>query len=163
MTNKEYFQQAFWLDIQKETLHAEAESLRPFAQKNEKTAILLERIEAEIDAVIRHQEEIRAVIAALPTERERAVLRCRYLCKMKWEDIAAASAIHKKYGHLVSEIKDPDIWDDIVDRIKLGLTPLLLSLKPKRIFFGGPLGFMLNTYRARLRKSLAADKPKKAI
>jgi DNA-directed RNA polymerase specialized sigma subunit len=89
MTNKEYFQQAFWLDIQKETLHAEAESLRPFAQKNEKTAILLERIEAEIDAVIRHQEEIRAVIAALPRERERAVLRCRYLCKMKWEDIAA--------------------------------------------------------------------------
>ena len=74
--------------------------------------------------------------------------------KLEWEDISAASAINKKYGRLVSEIKDPDIWDDIVCRIELGLTPLITSLKPARIFFGGPLGFMLNTYRSKLRKSL---------
>ena len=89
MTNKEYFQQAFWIDIQKETLHEEAESLRPFAEKNEKAAVLLERIEAELEAVLRHRAEIREVIAALPSEKERAALRCRYLCRMKWSDIAA--------------------------------------------------------------------------
>ena len=81
--------------------------------------------------------------------------------KKEWEDLAAASAINKKYGKLVSEIKDRDAWNDITDRILLGLAPLTASIKPDRIIFGGPLGLALNTYRAQLKKSLDRELPNK--
>ena len=41
----------------------------------------------------------------------------------------------------------------------LGLTPLTASIKPDRIFFGGPLGLNLNLYRKELRTRLAAALP----
>ncbi len=81
--------------------------------------------------------------------------------QLEWEDIAAASAIHKKYGRLVSDITDDDIWRDVTARITLGLAPLITSLKPDRIIFGGPLGLMLGSYRKLLRKRLAAELPAK--
>lgn len=81
--------------------------------------------------------------------------------KLEWEDIAAASAINQKYGRLVSEITDRDIWDDVTNRILLGLTPLVISLKPDRIILGGPLGLMLPSYRKALRKRLSAALPTK--
>ena len=81
--------------------------------------------------------------------------------KLEWEDIAAASAINKKYGRLVSEINDPDIWNDVTERILLGLAPLVTSLKPDRIIFGGPLGLMLDSYRKQLKKGLVAKLPAK--
>ena len=79
--------------------------------------------------------------------------------KLEWEDIAAASAINKKYGRLVSEIDDRDIWNDITERIALGLVPLITSLKPDRVILGGPLGLMLNAYRKSLRKTIAEQLP----
>ena len=81
--------------------------------------------------------------------------------KLEWEDIAAASAINKKYGRLVSEIKDTDIWHDVTNRILLGLVPLITSLKPDRVILGGPLGLMLDNYRKMLRKGLATELPAK--
>lgn len=80
---------------------------------------------------------------------------------LEWEDIAAASAINKKYGLLVSDIHDQDMWEEITKRILLGLIPLSTSLKPDRIIFGGPLGLMLPTYRRQLRKELSAKIPEK--
>lgn len=79
----------------------------------------------------------------------------------EWEDLAAASAICDKYHKLASEITDPEDWHEITQRILLGLVPLTASIKPDRIIFGGPLGLMLNTYRAELRKSLTAALPAK--
>ena len=80
--------------------------------------------------------------------------------KKEWEDLAAASAINKKYGKLVSEIKDRDAWNDITNRMLLGLAPLTASIKPDRIIFGGPLGLELPRYRRQLRKKLSLYLPK---
>ena len=41
----------------------------------------------------------------------------------------------------------------------LGLVPLTISIKPTRIFFGGPLGLHLNHYRTKLRKAFLAELP----
>ena len=81
--------------------------------------------------------------------------------KAEWEDLAAASAINKKYGKLVTEITDAADWQDIVNRMLLGIVPLTTSIKPDRIIFGGPLGLALNTYRAQLKKSLDRELPNK--
>ncbi len=78
----------------------------------------------------------------------------------EWEDFAAASAINLKYGKRVSEITDRDAWNDIVERILLGLAPLTASIKPDRIIFGGPLGLELSRYRRRLRRELKDRLPK---
>ncbi|MCQ2570632.1 MAG: ROK family protein [Candidatus Saccharibacteria bacterium] len=80
--------------------------------------------------------------------------------KKEWEDIAAASAINKKYGKLVSEISGRDEWNDITDRMLLGLAPLTAEIKPDRIIFGGPLGLELPRYRRQLRKKLSFYLPK---
>ena len=80
--------------------------------------------------------------------------------KKEWEDFAAASAVNQKYGKLVSEINDRASWDDITDRILLGLAPLTASIKPDRIIFGGPLGLALPRYRRQLRKKLSRELPK---
>jgi predicted NBD/HSP70 family sugar kinase len=78
----------------------------------------------------------------------------------EWEDFAAASAINLKYGKLVTEITDRDAWDDIIERMLLGLAPLTASIKPDNIIFGGPLGLELPHYRRQLRKRLAERLPK---
>lgn len=80
--------------------------------------------------------------------------------KAEWEDIAAASAIHQKYGKLVSDISGREAWDDIIERLLLGLVPFTASIKPDRIIFGGPLGLELPRYRRQLRQKLAAYLPK---
>ncbi len=80
--------------------------------------------------------------------------------RKEWEDLAAASAINQKYGKRVSEITDRDTWNDITDRILLGLAPLTASIKPDRIIFGGPLGLELPRYRRQLRKKLNYLLPK---
>ena len=81
--------------------------------------------------------------------------------KAEWEDIAAASAVRKHFGKLIEEITEPADWQDIVDRMILGLVPLTTSIKPDRLIFGGPLGLALNSYRDRLRKTLDRELPAK--
>lgn len=49
---------------------------------------LEERITAEIDRYVDMREGAAICIDRLPLANERAVLRYRYLCGMKWEDIA---------------------------------------------------------------------------
>jgi predicted NBD/HSP70 family sugar kinase len=77
----------------------------------------------------------------------------------EWEDIASAHTIRDKYGRNVDEITDPAAWQDIVERMLLGLIPLTISVKPARIIFGGPLGLALDTYRTALRKKLKQSLP----
>ena len=79
--------------------------------------------------------------------------------KAEWEDLAAASAIKTLYGKYVDELTTSDEWNEVIQRMLLGLIPLTTSIKPQRIIFGGPLGLNLNHYRAKLRKEFAANLP----
>ncbi len=77
----------------------------------------------------------------------------------EWEDLASANAIRTKYDRYVSEITEKSDWDEILSRMLLGLTPLTTAIRPDRIFFGGPLGLALDSYRKELRTRLAASLP----
>ena len=80
--------------------------------------------------------------------------------ELEWEDIAAASAVVKRYGKLVTEITDKAAWQDITERILIGIVPLTAAIKPDQIIFGGPLGLELPRYRRALRKQLTENLPK---
>ena len=79
--------------------------------------------------------------------------------KLEWEDIASGKAIRDFYAKNTNEIVDPASWEDIATRINLGLIPLITSLKPQRIIFGGPIGLALAQYKKPLRKQLKAALP----
>ena len=89
MTKKEYFQQAAWLDKQIRSLLAEADYLKPYIGEHITIEMAEKRARVQAEKLIRKKEEIRAVIEALPSMKERLALRCRYLCGMQWDDIAA--------------------------------------------------------------------------
>ncbi len=74
--------------------------------------------------------------------------------RAEWEDIASGKAIRDYYAKNAEEITDPAAWQDIASRINLGLIPLITSLKPQRIIFGGPIGLALNSYKKPLRAQL---------
>ena len=81
--------------------------------------------------------------------------------KLEWEDIASAKAINALTGRLASEITDKSDWKEVAKRITIGLAPLITSLKPDRIIFGGPIGFKLDEYRYYLRRFLTKELPPK--
>ena len=81
----------------------------------------------------------------------------------EWEDIASGKAIRDFYGRNADEITDPKAWQEVAQRINLGLAPLLLSLKPKTVIFGGPVGLALANYRRPLRKLLKSELGQKTI
>lgn len=75
----------------------------------------------------------------------------------EWEDLAAAKTFHDKYNMNVQDITEDNFWNtEAPEAIAIGLIPIIQSLKPDRIIFGGPLGFELNRYRTPLRKLLKA-------
>ena len=79
----------------------------------------------------------------------------------EWEDLAAASAVNRIYGvEHASDIKDKTTWNEVAERIALGLAPLTARIKPDCIIFGGPLGLQLPRYRRNLRKILSTQLPK---
>lgn len=73
---------------------------------------------------------------------------------LEWEDIASAKAVSTLYKRPVDTITNADHWDDIADRIAIGLAPVVSATRPTRIIFGGPLGEMLPRYRERLREAI---------
>ena len=119
MTNREYFEQAIWLDRKINSLIREEERLREltmgisalthgnrvqtsrpheasFVRGLEKIMALEERINREIDALVDLKAELREVIDAVPCEEEQMVLRCRYLCCMSWEEVSKALGVNPR-------------------------------------------------------------------
>ena len=110
MTNKEYFEQALWLDkkinsyiresaeikrmitgVSSPMLGEKVQSTRPdeasYARHIQKMVDLQREVNREIDRLIDLKAELRACIDSLPSDEEKMVLRCRYLCGMDWEQI----------------------------------------------------------------------------
>jgi predicted NBD/HSP70 family sugar kinase len=78
----------------------------------------------------------------------------------EWEDIASAQAVSSHYDSFVDQITDPTAWStDIPARIAIGLVPVIETVRPTRIIFGGPLGEMLPSYAAPLRRLVTSALP----
>lgn len=77
----------------------------------------------------------------------------------EWEDLAAASAIRRVYGHPVTALKDQAIMNDIAVRLSLGLSDIIKEHEPDIIVIGGPLAFRLPRFVFPLRRLLAENLP----
>jgi predicted NBD/HSP70 family sugar kinase len=79
--------------------------------------------------------------------------------QVSWEDFASAQAISKYYGRYTTHIKKRSEWEDIAYRISIGLQPIITTVRPNTIIFGGPVGLELKKYRHFLKKHLIATLP----
>ena len=57
-----------------------------------------------------------------------------------WEEFASGRAIVAKYNQRASDIQDPGLWKEISERIAMGLGPLIATLQPDVVVFGGGAG-----------------------
>lgn len=68
----------------------------------------------------------------------------------KWEDFASGRAIYLAYNQLAKDIKSPDIWDAIADRISRGLLTLIPVIQPNVVVIGGIMGNYFTKYSEHL-------------
>ncbi len=67
--------------------------------------------------------------------------------RAEWEDIAAASAIEKRFKvEYATDIRDKRALEEIGRRIHLGLPDIVAKYKPKNIIIGGPMGKIFKLY-----------------
>ena len=78
---------------------------------------------------------------------------------LEWEDIASARTISTLYGKPVTEIKDHSAFDDIADRVAIGLTDIIRIHNPNSIVIGGPLGLIFPKFKKLLIKNLQILSP----
>ena len=89
MTKKEYFQQAIWLDKEIKTLLQEHGLLKDMILRYPYLPPMPPNVRAQLEKLAPRLDEIRLVIDSLPSQKEQFVMRSRYLCGMKWQDVAA--------------------------------------------------------------------------
>lgn len=71
-----------------------------------------------------------------------------------WEDIAAGSAIVKRYGKLAAEINDKKTWKEIVHLFALGFNSMIATIEPEVIIVGGSVGTHFKKYSKLLKDEL---------
>lgn len=72
----------------------------------------------------------------------------------QWEDIAAGSAIKKRYGKIAAEINDTKTWREICHRFALGMNALTATIQPDVIIIGGGVGTHFGKYSRILKSEL---------
>lgn len=76
-----------------------------------------------------------------------------------WESIASGKAISTAYGRRASEITEPEIWQDIVDNLSVGLRVIIPALQPDIILLGGGVASQFDTFSQLLVKQLQQEIP----
>jgi predicted NBD/HSP70 family sugar kinase len=71
-----------------------------------------------------------------------------------WEDIAAGSAIKRKYGKYGYEIEDDATWREIAKDISRGLAVLIPVLHPDVVIVGGSIGSHFEHYAKYVKDNL---------
>lgn len=71
-----------------------------------------------------------------------------------FEDVAAGSAIVKRYGKMASEINDKKTWREICHLWALGFNSMVATFNPEVIIIGGGVGTHFKKYGSILKKEL---------
>lgn len=88
-------------------------------------------------------------------DSESGQMKVQYNGKMQyWEDIAAGSAIKKRYGKIAAEINDKKVWKEICYRLAIGMNTLIATLQPDVIIIGGGVGTHFKKYGKILKDEL---------
>jgi predicted NBD/HSP70 family sugar kinase len=64
-----------------------------------------------------------------------------------WESFASGHAIYQDFHTYAYAITDPAIWQQIAERIGLGLLALIPALQPNTVIIGGGIGAHFDNYR----------------
>lgn len=81
---------------------------------------------------------------------------------LEWEDIASCAAIGKDYGRQATSVRGQSAYQDIADRVALGLPVLISRYHPDCIVIGGPLGMLFRRFSSPLKTDLKKTMGKKA-
>ncbi len=73
-----------------------------------------------------------------------------------WESFASGKAISEEFGMRASDIEDPKIWEDIVERWIVGFIELITLTSPDVIVLGGGVGAHFKKYSEMLVRDLRA-------
>jgi len=63
-----------------------------------------------------------------------------------WESMASGKAISEKYGQHASEIAEPEIWEEIVDKLSVGFRVIIPAIQPDIILIGGGVASQFNKF-----------------
>lgn len=78
---------------------------------------------------------------------------------IEWEDIASGKAIVEYFGKFASEITDEKQWEEIAQRVSLGLFTIVPLLQPQVIIFGGGIGTYFRNFNKQLESMLDKNMP----
>lgn len=71
-----------------------------------------------------------------------------------WEEFASGRAIVATYNQRASDITDPVIWQEIADKLILGIAPLCAIFQPEVIVFGGGAGMHADNFKGFVQAGL---------
>jgi predicted NBD/HSP70 family sugar kinase len=77
----------------------------------------------------------------------------------EWESFASGRAIYRDFGKFGSEITDPNVWQQIADRVSRGFLAVVPILQPDIIIIGGSMGEHFEKYSQQLETILQAKLP----
>lgn len=77
--------------------------------------------------------------------------------KLEWEDIASCKALEARFGVKATSIRGKDKYQEIAERIAIGLTDIIKAEKPNTIVIGGPLALRFRHFIKPLKKLLKED------
>lgn len=72
----------------------------------------------------------------------------------EWEDMASGRALVKKFNKLAKDIDDPKEWQWLAENLVQGLSPVIATLLPQRIVFGGGVGHYFDMFHGLLSEKL---------
>lgn len=77
----------------------------------------------------------------------------------EWEKFASGHAIVEHFGQPAQEINDPAIWQEVTERLALGLCAILPVIRPQTVVFGGGVGQYFDRFEKPLRELLDSRLP----
>lgn len=75
-----------------------------------------------------------------------------------WEEIAATRILRELFGELSSETP-AEVWEEVANRIKAGLQPLIAFVQPDVVAIGGSIGSFVSYFSHTLSGLLAESLP----
>lgn len=79
---------------------------------------------------------------------------------VEWEDLASGRAIIAKYHRLAQDLDKPEEWQWLAENLAQGLSPIIATLMPEVIVFGGGVGQYFEMFHTLLAEKLHRRLPR---
>jgi len=72
----------------------------------------------------------------------------------EWEDMASGRAIVKNFNKMAKDLRTPQEWEWLAENLAQGLSPIIATLLPQSVVFGGGVGRYFDMYHGLLSEKL---------